>query len=297
MPALALLPALLAAALIPLSARRPALRETWSLLASVAQAALVFALLPGAARGVVRETTLVELAPGLPLLLRADALGTVFAALSSGLWILTTIYSIGYVRGLREHAQTRYFCAFALCLFAALGVAFAGNLLTFFVFYELLTISTYPLVIHKETPAAVRAGRMYLAYTLSAGVALLVAVAWTAWLAGSVEFKPGGILDPALPPGTLWTLLALFILGVGVKAALMPLHSWLPVAMIAPTPVSALLHAVAVVKAGVFGVVRMTGYVMGPDLLAELGAGRALAWLAAATIIGASLLALAQDNL
>jgi multicomponent Na+:H+ antiporter subunit D len=296
-PALALLPALLAAALIPLSAHRPALRESWSLLAAAAQAALVFALLPGAARGVVRESSLVELAPGLPLLLRADALGTVFAALSSGLWVLTTVYSIGYVRGLREHAQTRYFCAFALCLFATLGVAFAGNLLTFFVFYEILTISTYPLVIHRETPAAVRAGRMYLGYTLSAGVALLVAVAWTARLAGSLEFRPGGILDPALPPATLWTLLTLFVLGVGVKAALMPLHSWLPVAMIAPTPVSALLHAVAVVKAGVFGVVRMAGYVMGPELLAELGAGRALAWLAAATIIGASLLALAQDNL
>ncbi|MBI4609162.1 MAG: monovalent cation/H+ antiporter subunit D family protein [Candidatus Rokubacteria bacterium] len=297
MPALALLPSLLAAVLIPLSARRPALREAWSVLAAGLQAALAIALMPAAGRGIVRETMLVELAPGLPLVLRADALGCVFAALSSGLWVLTTVYSIGYVRGLREHAQTRYFCAFALCLFATLGVAFAGNLLTFFLFYEILTIATYPLVIHKETLEAVRAGRMYLAYTLGAGVALFAAVAWTLGLAGTVEFRPGGILDPALPPGTLWSLGALFLLGVGVKAAVMPLHSWLPVAMIAPTPVSALLHAVAVVKAGVFGVVRVVGYVMGPDLLAELGAGRALAWLAAATILGASLLALAQDNL
>lgn len=295
-PALALVPAAVAAALIRLSSRAPALREAWSLLASVAQAAVVLSMVPGAAAGVVLETTLVELAPGVPLILRADALGCVFAALSSGLWVLTTVYSIGYVRGLHEHAQTRYFFSFALSLFAAVGVAFAGNLLTFFLFYEILTLSTYPLVIHKETPEAVQAGRMYLAYTLTAGVALLGAVAWTQALAGTVEFRPGGILGP-LPSGTLWPLLGLLVLGVGVKAALMPLHSWLPVAMIAPTPVSALLHAVAVVKAGVFGVVRVVGYVVGPDLLASTGAWSAVAWLAAGTILGGSLLALAQDNL
>jgi len=296
-PGLALVPSLAAAALIPLSARAPALREAWSLLASVAQAAVVLSMVPGAAAGVVLETTLVELAPGVPLVLRADALGCVFAALASGLWVLTTVYSIGYVRGLHEHAQTRYFFCFALCLFAAVGVAFAGNLLTFFLFYEILTLATYPLVAHKETPAAVQAGRMYLAYTLSAGVALLAATAWLQILVGTVEFRPGGILGEAVPPATLWPLLGLFVLGVGVKAALMPLHSWLPVAMIAPTPVSALLHAVAVVKAGVFGVVRVLGYVVGPELLGGLGAWSAVAWLAAATILAGSLLALAQDNL
>lgn len=296
-PGLALLPSLAAAALIPLSSRAPALREAWSLLASGLQAAVVFSMVPGAAAGVVRQTTLVELAPGIPLILRADALGTVFAALSSGLWVLTTVYSIGYVRRLNEHAQTRYFFCFALCLFAAVGVAFAGNLLTFFLFYEILTLSTYPLVVHKETTAAVRAGRMYLIYTLTAGAALLAAVAWTQVVVGTGEFRPGGILGPGLSPGTLWALLGLLILGVGVKAALMPLHAWLPVAMIAPTPVSALLHAVAVVKAGVFGVVRVVGYVVGPELLHAAGAWGVVAWLAAGTIIAGSLMALAQDNL
>lgn len=296
-PALALLPSLVAAGLIRLSSRRPALREAWSLLASAAQAAAVFSLVPAAAGGAVVQTTLIELAPGIPLLLRVDALGSVFAALASGLWVLTTVYSIGYVRSLQEHAQTRYFFCFALCLFAAVGVAFAGNLLTFFLFYEILTVSTYPLVVHKQTGAAVRAGRMYLAYTLTAGVALLTAVALTQALAGTTDFRPGGILPGTLPIGTLWALLGLFVLGVGVKAAVMPLHSWLPVAMIAPTPVSALLHAVAVVKAGVFGVVRVVGYVVGPDLLEGLGASSLLAWLAAGTILGASLLALTQDNL
>ncbi|MFQ5898352.1 MAG: proton-conducting transporter membrane subunit [Candidatus Methylomirabilia bacterium] len=296
-PGLALLPSLGATVLILLSARAPALREAWSLLASVVQAALVISMVPLAAGGVVLQTTLMEISPGISLVLRADAFGAVFATLASGLWVLTTIYSIGYVRSLKEHAQTRYFFCFALCLFATVGVAFAGNLLTFFLFYEILTISTYPLVIHKETIAAVRAGRMYLAYTLTGGVALLAAVAWTQALAGTVEFRPGGILGASLPAETLWPLLGLFILGVGVKAALMPLHSWLPVAMIAPTPVSALLHAVAVVKAGVFGVVRVVGYVIGPDLLRDQGAWSALAWLAAGTILAASLLALAQDNL
>ncbi|MFQ5828465.1 MAG: proton-conducting transporter membrane subunit [Candidatus Methylomirabilia bacterium] len=296
-PGLVLLPSLLAVGLILLSSRAPALRESWSILASVVQAALVFSMVPGAVGGLELQTTLMEISPGVSLVLRVDAFGMVFAALSSGLWVLTTIYSIGYVRSLHEHAQTRYFASFALCLFATMGVAFAGNLLTFFLFYEILTISTYPLVIHKETEEAVRAGRMYLVYTLTAGAALLAAVAWTQTLAGTLEFRPGGILGDTLPPGTLWPLLALFILGVGVKAALMPLHSWLPVAMIAPTPVSALLHAVAVVKAGVFGVVRVVGFVVGPDLLREAGAWSALAWLAAATIVAASLLALAQDNL
>lgn len=296
-PGLALLPSLVAAALIPLSARTPALREAWSVLASLVKAAVVLSMVPDAARGVMRQTTLMELSPGVALVLRADAAGCVFAALASGLWVLTTIYSIGYVRSLNEHAQTRYFFCFALCLFAAIGVAFAGNLLTFFLFYEILTLATYPLVAHKETAEAIRAGRLYLAYTLTAGAALLAAVAWTHGVAGTSEFRPGGILPDTVPAETLWPLLGLFMLGVGVKAALMPLHSWLPVAMIAPTPVSALLHAVAVVNAGVFGVVRILGYIVGPDLLAERGAWGAVAWLAAGTILGASLLALVQDNL
>jgi multicomponent Na+:H+ antiporter subunit D len=298
LPGLAPLPAGLAVGLIALSRRRPAIREAWSLGAAVAQTALVLAMVPSVLDGTTLAWRPFALAPDVPLLLRADAFGVFFAVVSSSLWVLTTIYSIGYVRALREHAQTRYFASFALSLFATIGVALAGNLLTFFCFFELLTVAAYPLVVHKGTEEAARAGRVYLAYTMTGGAALLGAVVWTHALAGRLDFEPGGILRAAdAPVGALWGLFALFVLGCGVKASLVPLHTWLPVAMIAPTPVSALLHAVAVVKAGVFGLVRVVGFVFGPDLLGELGAASALAALAMATILLGSLAALAQDNL
>jgi multicomponent Na+:H+ antiporter subunit D len=238
------------------------------------------------------------LAEGSPFVLRADPLGVFFAGLASALWAVTTIYSIGYTRALAEHAQTRYFACFALALFATVGVALAGTLLTFFAFFELLTAVTYPLVVHKGTPEAAQAGRIYLGYTLSGGAALLGATVATHALVGRTDFEPGGLLaGVAVPAGTLWALFLLFLIGCGVKAAIAPLHTWLPVAMIAPTPVSALLHAVAVVKAGVFGLARVTGFVFGPTLLHDLGADVFLAILAGATVLLASLAALAQDNL
>jgi multicomponent Na+:H+ antiporter subunit D len=288
---------LVAAVPIALSGRRPALREAWSFAAAGMQVAAVALLARRVHAGEVPEVAVLPLVSGAPLLLRADALGLVFAALSSGLWLLTTAYSVGYVRGLREHAQTRYFACFAVCVGAAVGVALAGNLVTFVLFYELLTLATYPLVVHKQTPAALRAGRVYLAYTLGAGGCLLGATAWVQALAGTTEFRAGGLLPEGTAGGVVWGLFALLLLGVGVKAAIMPLHAWLPLAMIAPTPVSALLHAVAVVKAGVFGVLRACGYVIGPEPLAAAGAAALLAGLAGATIVLASLAALAQDNL
>jgi multicomponent Na+:H+ antiporter subunit D len=298
LPALALLPAAAATPLIILSGRRPALRETWSLAAAVLQTAIVAAMLPPVLAGEILASSPWPLVAGAPLLLRADPLGLLFALLASALWIVTTVYSIGYTRALKEHAQTRYFAAFALSLLAAIGVALAGNLLTFFAFFELLTVVTYPLVIHRESPEAMRAGRLYLAYTLGGGTALLGATAWTMSLVGHGDFRAGGILGGApTSAAALWALFLLFLVGSGVKAAIMPLHVWLPVAMIAPTPVSALLHAVAVVKAGVFGMVRITGFVFGPTLLADLGAATLLTWLALLTIVLGSLAALAQDNL
>ncbi|HEX6213043.1 MAG TPA: proton-conducting transporter membrane subunit [Methylomirabilota bacterium] len=297
LPGLALLPAGLAVGLIPLLRARPALRDAVSVAAALGQTAIVLLLLPQALAGAAPAWRWLALAPGVPLELRADPLGTLFALVASALWVLTTIYSIGYVRAQRERHQTRYFACFALCLFATVGIAFAGNLLTFFVFFELLTVAAYPLVIHSGSAEARAAGRMYLAYTLTGGAALLGAVAWTQVLAGRLDFAAGGILPAAAGPTALWGLLALFVIGCGVKAALVPLHAWLPVAMIAPTPVSALLHAVAVVKAGVFGLVRVTGFVFGPELLTDLGGARALAALAVVTIVAGSLVALAQDNL
>jgi multicomponent Na+:H+ antiporter subunit D len=298
LPAVALLPSALAVPLIVLSRGRPAIRETWSLLAAVTQTLIVAAMVPVALSGVAPTSRPLGLVSSIPLELRADPAGVFFALVASALWILTTIYSIGYTRAEGERRQTRYFAAFAACLCATVGIALAGNLPTFYVFYELLTVAGYPLVIHRETPEAVRAGRVYLAYTLGGGVALLAAVAWTVTLTGRAGFVAGGFLDAAgASPAALWALFALFVAGCGVKAAVLPLHTWLPLAMVAPTPVSALLHAVAVVKAGVFGLVRVTGFVFGTELLGDLGAGPALAWLAAATIVLASLAALAQDNL
>ncbi|MBM3947611.1 MAG: monovalent cation/H+ antiporter subunit D family protein, partial [SAR202 cluster bacterium] len=288
---------LLAAGLIVLFARRPNVREGFTILAAVLKFAAVVSLLPQVLAGQSPQITLLEISPGIALALRADPLGMTFALSASFLWILTSIYSIGYMRGLGEHKQTRYFASFAVCMSATIGIAFAANLLTLFLFYEVLTVATYPLVVHKETPEAMAAGRKYLVYLLTGGVALLLAVAWTVTVAGSGEFVPGGFLTGEAGPRALLVLFLFFFLGFGVKAAVMPLHSWLPAAMIAPTPVSALLHAVAVVKAGVFGIARVVGFVFGPELTQEIGAVPLVAALAGATILVSSLLALRQDNL
>ncbi|MDI6765353.1 MAG: monovalent cation/H+ antiporter subunit D family protein [Bacteroidota bacterium] len=297
-PFYAVIVSLIAVPFILFSSRIPNLREFWTLAASVIKFLLVFSLVPNALSNRVAEFTFFEISPNISLTLRADPFGVYFALIASGLWILTSLYSIGYVRGLNEHKQTRYFASFAVCLSSTIGVAFAANLLTFIVFYEMLTIATYPLVIHKETPEAISAGRKYLIYTLSAGVALIVAIAWTYNLTGTVEFQYGGLFGTvSLPDETVKILFLLFMAGVGVKAGIMPLHSWLPTAMAAPTPVSALLHAVAVVKSGVFGVVRVVGFVFGPEMMKNYGLNNILFVFAGFTIILASLLALREDNL
>ncbi len=297
-PFYAVVVSLIAMPLILLSSRHATLREFWTLAASIVKFSLVLLLLPGALAGRVAEFTFWEISPGIALSLRADPFGIFFALIASGLWILTSVYSIGYVRGLREHKQTRYFASFAVCLSATIGIAFSANLLTFVFFYEILTIATYPLVIHKETKTAVAAGRKYLVYTLTAGILLIAATAWTYRIAGTLDFRAGGLFgDASFSPATIPALFLLFLGGVGVKAAVMPLHSWLPAAMAAPTPVSALLHAVAVVKSGVFGVVRVVGFVFGPALMRQFDLNIFLATVAGATIILASLLAFRQDNL
>lgn len=296
-PLAAVFVSLIAAVLISLSSHRPNLRETWTIVAALCKFSVVSSMIPPVLSGLEPEVTLFELAPGISLALKADPLGLSFALSASLLWIFTSFYSIGYMRALEEHNQTRYFASFAVCLSATMGIAFAANLLTFFIFYEVLTISTYPLVIHKESPAAIDAGRKYLAFLLSGGVALLLAVGLTQRMASTLNFTPGGFLSVSMGQAGLLALFVLFLIGVGAKSGLMPLHSWLPTAMIAPTPVSALLHAVAVVKAGVFGFARVMGFVFGPDLAAEIGATTLAAVTAATTIVVASLLAMAQDNL
>jgi multicomponent Na+:H+ antiporter subunit D len=220
-----------------------------------------------------------------------------FAALASGLWLINSIYSIGYMRGNREKHQTRFYVMFAVSLAATMGIALAANLFTLFLFYEILTLATYPLVSHKGDAATVRSARTYLGILLATSIGLfLPAVIWTYAAAGTGDFTPGGVLDGALDGVWVLVLLGLFVFGIG-KAAVMPVHRWLPAAMVAPTPVSALLHAVAVVKAGVFAVVKIVVYIFGVDYLFELPGSIWLTWVAAITIILASVMALRQTNL
>ncbi len=297
-PFLAVLVSLAATPLILLASRRPNLREFWTLLAAAVKFGLVLSLLPAVRAGGTVEQTLLTLAPGISLGFRVDAFGLYFALIASGLWILTSFYSIGYMRGNSEEKQTRYFASFAVSLSATIGIAFAGNLLTFILFYELLTLATYPLVIHKENREAIRAGRQYLAFALSAGLLLVVGSAWIYAQTGSLEFEAGGMLSGGdHPAGMMRVVFMMFLAGVGVKSGIMPLHSWLPAAMVAPTPVSALLHAVAVVKSGVFGVIRMVGFVFGPEAMGAYGLNLVLAVFAGVTVILASLIAFQQTNL
>ena len=297
-PLYAVLVSLAAVPLILISSKRPNIREFWTIVAGVIKFILVLSLVPAALENRVASLQLFELTPDIQLALKADLVGVFFALVASGLWILTSFFSVGYMRGLGEHKQTRYYAYFAVCLSSTIGIAFAANLVTFILFYEILTIATYPLVIHKETKEAIYAGRKYLAYTLTAGVFLIASAAWTYLLKGNLDFIPGGLLQGlAMTAGTAVPLFFLFMLGVGVKASVMPLHSWLPTAMAAPTPVSALLHAVAVVKAGVFGIIRVSMFVFGPDIMSRFGLDTFLTVLAVATILFGSLLALRQDNL
>ena len=295
---LALLVPLLGALLIVGFRNRPNLREATTLITAGTLFALVLSLLPQVLAGERPGMVFAEPLPGLPLSLEVEPLGLLFALVASSLWIVTSLYSIGYMRGHHEKNQTRFYLFFAVAISSALGVAFAGNLLTLFFFYEVLTLSTFPLVTHHQTPAAKRAGRVYLGILLTTSIGFqLLAIVWTYFLAGTLDFRPGGILaGSGLSGAAAAVLLALYVFGIG-KAAVMPFHRWLPAAMVAPTPVSALLHAVAVVKAGVFTVLKVCVYIFGWEFITETGASQWLIWVAAATMILASLVAFTKDNL
>jgi multicomponent Na+:H+ antiporter subunit D len=296
-PLIAVLLPLAGAPLVALLDKRPNLREAATLITGIGLLAVVISLVPEVLAGARPQIHLLEILPGLNLSLHVEPLGMLFAVIAASLWIVTSIYAIGYMRGHHEENQTRFFFFFAVAIAAAMGVAFAGNLLTLFVFYEILTLSTYPLVTHHRTPEAMRGGRIYMGILLSTSIAfLLFAIIWTWSLTGTVDFKTDGILAGKTDTTTITILLVLFAFGTG-KAALMPLHRWLPAAMVAPTPVSALLHAVAVVKAGVFTIVKVTVYIFGLDLLHDTGASSWLVYLSGTTIIVASLVALTKNNL
>jgi multicomponent Na+:H+ antiporter subunit D len=300
-PVLTILVAALGCLLIIITGeRRRNLRESWSVAAGVVQFLLVLSLVPAVLAGESREIVLFRLIPGIELAFRADAFGLLFALGASLLWIAASFYSIGYMRTLEEHAQTRYFACFALALSATMGVAFSANLFTLFLFYEALTLATYPLVSHKETVEAKAGARKYVIYLLGAAkVALIPAIILTYNVSGTLDFRYGGIFSDAGVAANstlLYVVFALFLFGFA-KNAVMPLHSWLPAAMVAPTPVSALLHAVAVVKTGVFSTLRVVLFVFGPAAMRDLGTDTLALGFASATILIASILALRQENL
>jgi multicomponent Na+:H+ antiporter subunit D len=290
---------LVSLAVVPLLilSKRANIRESWTFIAAIAKFLVVVSMLPAALKGQELVFTLAEVIPGVAIGFRVDALGMLFALVASSLWIITSAYSIGYMRGLDEHSQTRYFCFFALALSATIGVAFSANLLTLYLFYEMLSLATYPLVTHHQDAEARASGRRYLTYILGASIGLALPAMLICYTqAGTLDFTSQGFLTGTCSKGLVTLLLFMFLFGFA-KAAIMPFHAWLPAAMVAPTPVSALLHAVAVVKVGVFSIVRVLTEVFGVDLLSAFHLDTVICILASFTIIVGSLIALSQDNL
>ena len=282
---------------IPLFRNEPNLREAVTLVTAVALFVAVLGLLPFVIAGGRPQAFVLAIAPGLSFAFEVEPLGMLFALVASTLWIVNSIYSIGYMRANKEPRQTSYYVCFAIALGSTIGLAFAQNLFTMFLAYEALTISTYPLVTHSRSAEAMRAGRIYLGLLLGTSMILFLPAIIATWvIAGTLDFTPGGVLDGKASATVLGILLAFYVFGIG-KAALMPLHFWLPAAMVAPTPVSALLHAVAVVKAGVFSILKIAVLIFGIDTLSALGQSTWLTIVAGTTVLAASIVALRQDNL
>jgi multicomponent Na+:H+ antiporter subunit D len=276
---------------------KPDLREAVTIATSLVLLYLVFNLYQGIQQGGSISVQWWALLPGLQISFSIEPLGMLFALIASFLWLITTVYAIGYMRSHNEKNQTRFYAFFAIAISSVMGIAFADNLFTLFIFYEILTLSTYPLVTHSGTEEAKKGGRIYLGLLLSTSIVFfLLAIISTWFVAGTLDFKPGGVFGPDVNTTVAGVILVLFVFGIG-KAAIMPFHRWLPAAMVAPTPVSALLHAVAVVKAGVFTILKVCTLIFGIDLLATLPSTQFLLYLAGASVLLASLVAMRQDNL
>jgi multicomponent Na+:H+ antiporter subunit D len=294
---LSMLVPLLGALGIALTGRSPNLRDSLMVSSAVLVFLCVLSLVPEVWAGGRPQATLITIMPGLSLAFEIEPLGMIFALVASGLWILTSIYAIGYMRGAEEKNQTRFYACFSIAIFAAIGIAFSKNMFTLFILYEVLSLSTYPLVAHKGNEEAKRGARIYLGLLLGTSIGLLLpAMIATYWLTGSLDFQLGGVMAGHVSPAVGALLLILFMFGIG-KAALMPFHRWLPSAMVAPTPVSALLHAVAVVKAGVFTVLKVSTYLFGLDYMQTLWSADLLMWVAAFTMLSASIVAMQKSNL
>jgi multicomponent Na+:H+ antiporter subunit D len=279
--------------------KAPNAREGATLVTGLLLMVLSVTVFLAVGNGGAPQLFVLEVIPNLPIAFRAEPLGAMFGVIASGLWFVNSLYSIGYMRGHNESHQTRFYMSFAIAISAAMGVAYAANLFTLFIFYEVLTLSTFPLVTHYGDEKARKGGRVYLGVLMATSIGLLLpAIVWTYAIAETTDFVAGGILAQhvdAVGP-LVGVLLGLYAFGIG-KAALMPVHPWLPNAMVAPTPVSAFLHAVAVVKAGVFAILKVAVYIFGVDFLRDTGAGTPFMWIAAFSILTASVIAMNQDNL
>ncbi len=297
---LAILAPLIGAVLIMATGKRPNVRETCSFLSAAVMFGIIASLIPDVLSGKTLHFTVFNLLPGLSISLRADALSMVFAVAASFLWVVTVFYAAGYMRGLHEHAQTRFATCFALALFGAIGCAFSDNMLTLYFFYEVVSVCTYPLVAHHQDEESYEGAKKYMVYlTATAKGLVLPAMVMIYVLSGTLDFATNistGILPDDANRWVVTGLYACCILGFA-KNGVMPFHNWLPSAMVAPTPVSALLHAVAVVKVGVFATVRVMLYVFGIDTMDALNLGMPTAYFVSITIIVGSIIALSKDNL
>ena len=294
---LGILAPLVTAILVPILAVRSNWRDAAGPIGAVITFVAALEVAMAVKNGVAVNFTLVTLGEGLSIAFNVTPLGAIFGMVASGLWILAALYTVGYMRGNHEKHQTRFALCYAVAVHAAIAIAWSGNLLTLFIFYEVLTFSTYPLVTHKESKEAITAGRIYMGILVGTSVILLLpAILWVWTTTGTLDFTKGGILKGVIDPAYVPFLLALFAYGIG-KAALMPIHRWLPTAMVAPTPVSALLHAVAVVKAGVFTMLMVIVYIFGIDFLSETGGSRWLAYVAGFTILASSVVAITKDDI
>ncbi|WP_457551750.1 monovalent cation/H+ antiporter subunit D family protein [Desulfobacula sp.] len=296
-PLLAVLVSLLVIPVLVSSSGKPNVRESWIFIAGTITFGIVLSMLPVILAGKQIVLTLFKIAPGANIAFRVDGLGMLFAIVASSLYIVTSVYSIGYMRGLKEHGQTRFVSFFALAISATIGAAFSSNLLTLYLFYEILSLATYPLVAHHQDATSRISGRRYLIFILGTSIGLVLpAMIYCYHVTGTLEFSTAGIFADQLSKPAATILLLMFVFGFA-KAAIMPFHSWLPAAMVAPTPVSALLHAVAVVKVGVFSIVRVMTGIFGVDLLAHFNLGVVVMTIASITILVASCIALSQDEL
>jgi multicomponent Na+:H+ antiporter subunit D len=296
-PLLAVLVSLFVIPVLISSSSKPNIRESWIFVAGIIKLVLVLSMLPVILSGKQIALTLFEIAPGAAIAFRVDGLGMMFAIVASSLYIVTSVYSIGYMRGLNEHGQTRFVSFFALAISATIGAAFSANLLTLYLFYEILSLATYPLVAHHQDKTSRISGRRYLTFILGTSIGLVLpAMIYCYHVTGTLEFSTAGIFADQLSKPAATVLLLMFVFGFA-KAGIMPFHSWLPAAMVAPTPVSALLHAVAVVKVGVFSIVRVMTGIFGVDLLAHYNLGVWVMCIASFTILVGSCIALSQDEL